>query len=191
MALHLEDLLQLRVTDLKRAGGLESSSTFRLSWADGSQAVVESNEGLLKVSYSYKGEPRHKLIEISYSSCNYGGQRSWLVCPIPSCNKRAGVLFVYQGYFICRRCTGLLYSSQHATANWRATERMWKMRAKHGIKRGDLRPPYTIARPKGKHHLTHQRDIERLEHLEDKAWGAHWNIVQKLKACCRLMIASK
>lgn len=184
MTLHLNDLLQIQVSDLKKAGGLMPHHTYELSWANGSQADVTTDETGLSLSYSYKGENRHSRIMLSYSECNYGGHRPWLVCPMRSCTKRAGVLFHYHGCFMCRRCTGLLYSSQCATANWRATERMWKLRVKHGIKRGDFRPPYTIARPKGKHYRTHKREIQRLERIEDKAWGRHWAMLQILKGRC-------
>lgn len=184
MTTHLDDLLQIRVSDLIKAGGLTPRQTYDLKWANGSEAGVSTGEDVLRMSYSFKGEDRLSLIVLSYSACNYGGQRPWLVCPMPRCAERAGVLFIYYGNVMCRKCTGLYYASQCATANWRMTERMWKLRVKHGIKRGDLRPPSTIPKPKGKHYRTHKREIDYLEHIEHKAWGRQWLMVQALKRRC-------
>ncbi len=51
----------------------------------------------------------NQIILISYSKCNYGGSRKWLVCP--KCNRRTGLLYrkPIQALFLCRICHNLTY----------------------------------------------------------------------------------
>lgn len=44
---------------------------------------------------------------------HHGGRRWWLACP--SCRRRAGVLYLTNGRFICRRCGRLGYESQRTS----------------------------------------------------------------------------
>ncbi len=48
-------------------------------------------------------------IGITYTKCNFGGQRFWFVCPM--CNGRIGVLYKnpISEAILCRKCHGLSY----------------------------------------------------------------------------------
>lgn len=56
-----------------------------------------------------KVELLNQEIGITYTPCNFGGQRFWFVCP--QCERRVGVL--YKGpiseTILCRKCHGLSY----------------------------------------------------------------------------------
>ena len=49
-------------------------------------------------------------VDIEYTSCNYGGLRKWLVCPI--CGTRRLTLYVSRTSVACRKCAGLIYFKQ-------------------------------------------------------------------------------
>lgn len=106
---------------------------------------------------------RSQSIPVTWTRCNYGGTRPWLVC---SCGKRVAV--VYPGFFgllFCRTCVGLAYQSQL----WGSRRRLY-CRAQ-GIRRlfGDKGRPGIDAvpkRPPGMHCKTYARRIAELERIE-------------------------
>jgi len=63
------------------------------------------------LSYSFKGKPVNLHIKLTTTSCNFGGERYWLVCPL--CGNKAGKLFrpPEEKYFGCRSCYDLTYRS--------------------------------------------------------------------------------
>ena len=44
--------------------------------------------------------------------CRYGGSRYYFLCPNRNCQRRCEVLYSVSRYFVCRKCSGYLYSSQ-------------------------------------------------------------------------------
>ncbi len=48
-------------------------------------------------------------VGITYTKCNFGGQRFWFVCPL--CDRRIGVLYKnpISEAILCRKCHGLRY----------------------------------------------------------------------------------
>lgn len=185
MTLYLDNLPRFRASELKALGLLLPGQSCKLRNDDGMEMTANTYDYELELIATKDGRTVRKLIDISWSHCNYGGLRPWIICKSLHCHRRAGVLYYHRGEWLCRQCTGLLYASQCETANWRANGRAWALRIKHGIKPGDTRPGCTIKRPKGKHRRTHQRDIERLERAERKAWSYSAAFAANLKA--RLM----
>jgi hypothetical protein len=55
-------------------------------------------------------EPIKQNIKLTQTPCNYGGKRTWFICP--SCNKRKAVLCLHDTLFYCRKCCNYPYSSQ-------------------------------------------------------------------------------
>ncbi|HSV94796.1 MAG TPA: hypothetical protein VLH94_02375 [Spirochaetia bacterium] len=55
-------------------------------------------------------EVNNQLIELTWSKCNYGGERVWFLCP--ACNKRIGTLYrkPLSDIFLCRHCLNLTYN---------------------------------------------------------------------------------
>ncbi len=51
----------------------------------------------------------NQTVQLSYSSCNFGGKRVWFRCP--KCNKQVGVLYrkPLHSLFYCRSCQNLSY----------------------------------------------------------------------------------
>lgn len=56
-------------------------------------------------------EINSQVIGITTSKCNYGGFRSWFICPV--CGKRIGNLYKPLGEYLytCRDCSNLTYIS--------------------------------------------------------------------------------
>jgi len=56
-------------------------------------------------------EVNHQLVKVSITTCNYGGERLWFICP--KCYQRVGKLFrkpLAQNFY-CRMCNDLSYLS--------------------------------------------------------------------------------
>lgn len=126
---------------------------------------IRGSETRLHLSYSTNGTPVSETVEIARTACTYGGSRPWLRCP--RCNRRAGVLYMRGGRFTCRKCSGVAYSCQSEDAMGRA----W--RAQHKLENllGD-----NWTRPKGMHHRTRQRIMERIfgcEEVRDNELAAY------------------
>lgn len=85
----VENVDQVSISALKAQGSLPYLSKFvELSWNDG----------------YYK-------INLMYTSCNFGGSRVWLVCPI--CDERRGVIYKINNALGCRKCFDLTYHSRN------------------------------------------------------------------------------
>lgn len=181
MSLYLDNLLELKVSQLHKLGALDAGKRCTVSWADGSSVAMAATDERLTLAYEHQGKTSTTHLMLSRTPCNYGGDRPWVICPRLGCHHRAGVLFLYGGAFMCRHCTGLLYASQAETANWRANRQAWKLRSRLGIKAGDMTQAGYIERPKGKHRKTHERDINRLDRLERKAWRYPIALLAKLQ----------
>jgi len=64
-----------------------------------------------------------------WTSCNYGGERQWFLCP--ECNRR--VALVYGGkYYRCRHCHNLTYASQQENISDSLMRRSRKIRKRMG-----------------------------------------------------------
>lgn len=180
----LDALLRLEVSALRKMDALATERGEELErslhWGE-SSIWIAVTYGALRLIYDYKGQPRDYLVVLDRTPCNYGGERVWLMCPAKGCKHRAAVLFLYGGVFVCRHCTGLLYTSQLTAANWRAKDQEWKLRRALGIKPGDIRPAYMIPRAKGRHRKTHDRLIAKLQRLELLAAANSWATIKRLQ----------
>jgi hypothetical protein len=106
---------------LRRHGYLRPGAVFTLGWSlngdrTGSiQARTTWNSMVLSYQHQPVGSDRWQqkeyAVELVRTPCNYGGQRTWFLCPARGCGRRVGVL--YSGsIFACRHCYQLVYASQ-------------------------------------------------------------------------------
>lgn len=79
------------------------------------QYTITDDEGKKK-EFDYK-------VMLTTTACHFGGERYWFICPLYKngiyCGRRAGVLYLSSGYFGCRHCQNLTYSSQKENRNYR------------------------------------------------------------------------
>jgi hypothetical protein len=82
------------------------------------------------------GAPIAYPIIIDRKECSVGACRLYWRCPAIvdgiRCQRTVTKLYFSQGYFLCRRCARLSYTSQHQTAFKRAITRGQRLRAKLG-----------------------------------------------------------
>jgi hypothetical protein len=58
-------------------------------------------------------EGAQQPVALEWTPCNFGGERSWFICPGAGCGRRVAVLCGPGRYFLCRHCYDLSYESQH------------------------------------------------------------------------------
>ena len=62
--------------------------------------------------YGEDWEPITLRVPVTSTPCRYGGRRYYFQCRGLGCGRRCEVLYSAGKYFVCRKCAGLLYSSQ-------------------------------------------------------------------------------
>lgn len=163
---------RLDMADLKRLGMLQPGGRYSLAWFQGGEKtgsiVVRPsfNSVLLEYKARQWGDDWQEIedrIPLAFSTPNYGGRRTWFVCP--SCGKRKRVLWGGT-YFRCAKCYGMVYDSQYEDRASRLIQKSQKVRMKLG---GDANlidwfPP----RPKRMRRKTYERLLEQDFELEDE-----------------------
>ena len=108
---------------------------------------AETGRAVFRYAVGVKGDEQRKIVEqpvkISWTPCNYGGERPWFHCPV--CSRRVAILYPVHPYrgLQCRVCAGLLYESQRLARVSRIHRRTDKLR-KRVIDGGDgewFKPP--------------------------------------------------
>ncbi len=147
---------------LKKKGYLQPLSGGSLSWSIGGQQTgfigywVEKDQ----IKLNYRHRPRggewegvEQTISFDQTPCNYGGDRTWFLCP--RCRRRVAVLYGAGKYFYCRHCYGLTYSSQQECKADRLMRKARKIRKRIGASH-DLFEPI-MSKPKQMHQKTFDR----------------------------------
>ena len=110
-----------------------------------------------RLPYSAGGHHIDECIRIERTDCNYGGSRPWFQCT--RCYRRAAKLFLRGSRFACRKCHRLVYASQSQDAIGRSWLRQNRLEGRLGD---------DWSRPKGMHHQTYERLVERLLGCEER-----------------------
>ena len=104
---------------MKKNNWLHPGTTGSLSWSRRGKETgsigyrIEEKQMTLHYRYrSHDGEWEQveQTIPFDRTPCNYGGHRTWFLCP--HCMKRVAVLYGAGKYFLCRHCHDLVYASQ-------------------------------------------------------------------------------
>ncbi|MDP9475892.1 MAG: hypothetical protein M3R38_09425 [Actinomycetota bacterium] len=119
-------------------------------------------------------EDVRELVPLEWTSCNFGRERPWFLCPGVGCGRRVAVLYGPGRYFLCRHCYDLRYESQREDGALRALRRAQKIREGLGGS-ANMTEPFP-ERPKSMHWRTYDRLWQEhreaeTEHLAGmKAW---------------------
>lgn len=164
------DCLSIDVRRWHRSGLLVAGNVFYPQWYQHGEMVgaigvcVES--GRVTLSYhdhTLTGD--YKIasypVYLSWSPCHYGGQRPWLICPMPGCGRRVAILY-RQYIFACRHCNQLAYPSQNETVTDRLTRRADKIREILGWEPGIFNGK--ALRPRGMHGRRFERLVQAHDH---------------------------
>ena len=108
-----------------------------------------------------KAEIKVSVVSLSWSSCHFGSQRCWFLCPGrkgSTCERRVGKLYVISGHLLCRHCGELVYESQYRDTHGDALAKIYDAQAI--LRRlggtGDPLAPFPPC-PKGMHFKTYHR----------------------------------
>jgi len=91
-------------------------------------------------------------IFFTWTPCNYGGRRPWLICP--GCGRRVAVLYGGK-YYRCRHCRNLNYTSQHENKPDRLMRKARKIRKRLGASSNFF--VHIHRKPKNMHYKTYER----------------------------------
>ncbi len=124
---------------------------------------------VIELSYTITatGEKIKYSVPVNYTTCNYGGERPWFLCP--HCGRRVSKLYLSNKYFWCRHCWGLTYESQGENKADRLLRKVQKKRAKLGGSTATVDP--IPEKPKGMHQQTYLRKKLEIIDLEERMWG--------------------
>jgi hypothetical protein len=153
--------LPLDVRNLARKGLLKAGSSFTQRWSRGlsSNAITGYSMGD-EVVLLYKQrhgdgewEPVEQRLPLTWTPCNYGGERPWWYCP--SCGRRVAVVYGAGKLFACRHCHQLTHGSSRESHSDRSLRKAQKIREQLGGG-PSLMEPFP-ERPTGMHHTTYWR----------------------------------
>ena len=130
----------------------------------------------IDLNYSYRGKSYQYPIQLTRTSCNYGGYRYWWLCP--NCSKRVSVLYC-AGTYVCRHCIGACYGSQLQQPIDRLFSRVETVRARLGWVAGIAHGYGT--KPKGMHFTTYWQLLNEHDKLVGQICGASMAMIDKMK----------
>lgn len=157
------------------ARGLLKPGVFSWYWSNNYGDIVGSvrvrvSENTERMTLSYKCTPYGRepsdiecSLWIDRTPCNYGGSRSWVLCPV--CRRRCAVVYFGApgGRYACHRCARIGYLSQsedEMAGLWRS-QRKIERRLAGGAGEWDGRH-----KPKGMHRQTYDQLLCRIWELE-------------------------
>ena len=156
------DCRSLDVRWLNQQGILDKRYPQNITWSRGEQTVAaiqiiaQPDNVVLKYRHSRnddKWQNHDYPVRLDWTSCRYGGQRAWFLCPALGCGRRVAVVYLGScGIFACRHCYDLAYASQRESDTNRLTRRADKIRQKLKWEPGILNR--NGLKPKGMHWKT-------------------------------------
>lgn len=158
-----DEMRALDIRKIRRAGLLVPGRAFSWQWSRNGEVFATINatsepDGVV-LDYrarEHQGEwvPMKYSVSVTWTECNYGGQRAWWLCPALRCGRRVAVLFGGK-VFACRHCHHLAYRSQREQPHDRAGNSADRIRDRLGWEPGFLNGHGP--KPKGMHWRTFRR----------------------------------
>lgn len=153
-----EQCQSIDVRLMTRKGWLKSGRHLNIKWSSGGFLTMDTLDNGINLSYSINGGSLNTYhINLSFTTCNYGGTREWFICP--RCNDRKAKLYLRNGRFACRDCQSLRYHSQ-------ALDPMARNLLAYSLVQNKL-GDYDM-KPKGMHWKTFERLHMRMDILNGK-----------------------
>jgi hypothetical protein len=154
---------------LHREGLLKPGRWFSLRWSRagresgsirggvGSSRLPESVTLLYRHRSGLGGEWEdvQETVTLSWTACNFGGERPWFICSGAGCGRRVAVLYGLGRNFLCRHCCDLSYESQRENSMYRALHKAQNIRERLGGSANMMEPfPEKL---RGMHWSTYER----------------------------------
>ena len=169
------DMWALDIRRIQRAGRLKPGQSFNWQWTRNGEPVANINirTDTDRVTLDYRARDRggewqamNYPVRVTWTSCNYGGQRAWWLCPAVGCGRRVAVLYGGKVY-ACRHCHRLAYRTQREQSHDRACSMADKLRDRLGWEAGILNG--NGSKPKGMHWRTFKRLQARHDDLVNQS----------------------
>ena len=147
---------------MKKQGYLRPGTAGLLSWSCRGEKTGSIGYRMefsnMVLNYRYRPhdgewEDIEQVISFDWTPCNYGGQRTWFLCP--HCNRRVALLYGAGRYFLCRHCYNLTYISKQVQRYERLMRKAQAIRERLGGNAA-LSEPFPD-KPKGMHWKTYYR----------------------------------
>ena len=174
--LKVEECIDLNADQLRKWGALTPGSASSVStyWNDELALVMRLKATqrwlfILDESPTSPMRIENQSIELDSVGCNYGGRRTYFLCPGDGCRRRCATLYLVKGCFRCRKCHGLLYASQTKDRWGRLLWQANKLREGLGGEPGTAQ--LIAARPRGMWRQTYWRKQEAIREFERLAWA--------------------
>lgn len=161
-----EQLQRVDVREWARRGYLRGPCSFSWSWnrggePSGSIGVAVHGPDALTLRYTFTVDKVARdvaeRLTVVNTPCAYGGARPWFSCP--RCARRVALLYLRGGYFACRLCKRVAYSSQSDDD----LDRLWRRQGKIEKRLGA-----NWQRPKGMRLRTYDRLFAELLDCEER-----------------------
>jgi hypothetical protein len=150
---------------LHRNGLLKPGHYFSLRWSRAGRQTGSirgvAYRDQVTLLYRHRRGPGHEWedikekVPLSWTACNFGGERPWFICPGADCGRRVAVLYRPGKYFLCRHCYDLSYQSQRDNKMNRALHKAQDVRRRLGGSANMVEP--FPEKPKGMHWRTYER----------------------------------
>ena len=203
----VEDCLSLDVRRWHREGVLEPGQYSSWAWYRGGRKVssmgVWAIHGAVELSYSVgsggasgRKEDVSYTVALTWTPCNFGGWRPWLMCPGRAngvgCGRRVAKLYLRHRYFRCRHCHDLTYASRQETRGRIAAAERKGQRIRRKLDgSADMNEPFP-GRPKGMHLRTYMRLFEEYEKPREEYERALVALVEDLERLAdRVLVGSR
>jgi hypothetical protein len=138
----IDECQRIDVRYLHREGLLKPGRWFSLRWSRAGRetgsirGVVSRDDRPEQIILLYRHrsgasgewEDVQEPVPLSWTACNFGGERPWFVCPGAGCGRRVAILYGPGRYFLCRHCYDLRYENQREDKMHRALRRAQKIR---------------------------------------------------------------
>ena len=169
------------IRQLKKQGYLRPGNVGSLSWSSRGEQTgsiryrMEENRMVLNYRHRPHGgewEDVEQDILFDRTPCNYGGFRTWFLCP--HCGRRVALIYGAGKYFLCRHCCNLTYASQQLSQSNRLMRKALKIRERLGA--SDNLRERILFKPKN----MHQKTFDRLRREEEHANNLSWITMQRL-----------
>lgn len=169
------DMWALDIRRIQRTGRLAAGQSFNWQWTRNGEALANINirTDTDRVTLDYRSrdlggewQSMNYPVRVTWTPCNYGGQRAWWICPAVGCGRRVAVLYGGKVY-ACRHCHRLAYRTQRQQSDDRACSMADKLRVRLGWEAGILNGHG--AKPKGMHWQTFDRLQARHDDLVNQS----------------------
>ena len=181
----VESKKELSVFSLRRLGMLTPGYSGLLRWTSCKTGEkrgsirIKTSAGQIELAYKAQayGEDWESITETVYlteTHPNYGGKRTWFLCP--SCHSRRAKLYGGK-YFRCRKCLDLCYETQLENESSRLMSAMYKIRHRLGDYNG--LDEWFPDKPKGMRWKTYNALWRRYRALDghlNLAWAKRFGI---------------